>query len=99
VKTRSNQTTAAILELPAGLEPRPDQLEELKQAGTLDYYETHPRELIFYRRGLAPKRHIAWKLDLTAVPGRYTGPAPRTYLHYTPENKQWCDPLAIEISR
>ena len=34
--------TVAILGLPAGLEPRPDQLEELKKAGTIDYYETRP---------------------------------------------------------
>ena len=32
--------TVAILGLPAGLQPRADQLEELKQAGTIDYYET-----------------------------------------------------------
>lgn len=92
--------TVAILGLPAGLEPRADQLEELKRTGTMDYYETRPREVIFYWRGLAPKRHISMKLDLTAaVPGRYTGPASRAYLYYTPENKQWCDPLAVEISR
>jgi hypothetical protein len=43
---------------------------------------------------------VAIKLDLTAaVPGKYTGPASRAYLYYTPENKQWCDPLAIEIAR
>jgi alpha-2-macroglobulin-like protein len=92
--------TMAILGLPAGLEPRPDQLEELKKGGTVDYYETRPREVICYWRGLAPKRHVSLKLDLTAaVPGRYTGPASRAYLYYTPENKQWCDPLAVEISR
>jgi hypothetical protein len=92
--------TVAILGLPAGLEPRPDQLEELKKAGVMDYYETRAREVILYWRGLAPKRHVALKLDLTAaVPGRYTGPASRAYLYYTPENKQWADPLAVEISR
>jgi uncharacterized protein YfaS (alpha-2-macroglobulin family) len=92
--------TVAILGLPAGLEPRADQLEELKRAGTMDYYETRPREVIFYWRALAPKRHVSLKLDLTAaVPGRYTGPASRAYLYYTPENKQWCDPLAVEIAR
>ena len=32
--------TVAILGLPAGLQPRADQLEELKKAGTIDYYET-----------------------------------------------------------
>ena len=51
--------TVAILGLPAGLEPRADQLEELKKAGTMDYYETRAREVIFYWRGLAPKRHAS----------------------------------------
>ena len=35
--------TVAILGLPAGLQPRADQLEELKKAGTIDYYETRAR--------------------------------------------------------
>jgi hypothetical protein len=91
--------TIAILGLPAGLEPRPDQLEELKKAGTVDYYETRAREVIFYWRSLAPKKQIAWKLDLiAAVPGKYTGPASRAYLYYTPEQKQWVEPLEVEIS-
>ena len=38
--------TVAILGLPAGLQPRADQLEELKKAGTIDYYETRAREVI-----------------------------------------------------
>jgi uncharacterized protein YfaS (alpha-2-macroglobulin family) len=92
--------TIAILGLPAGLEPRADQLEELKKAGTIDYYETRAREVIFYWRSLAPKKQIALKLDLiAAVPGKYTAPASRVYLYYTPEQKQWADPLAVEISR
>ena len=92
--------TIAVLGLPAGLEPRPDQLEELKDAGTLDYYETRAREVICYWRSLAPKQQVTVKLDLVAaVPGRYTGPASRAYLYYTSEQKQWCDPLEVEITR
>jgi len=92
--------TAAILGLPAGLEPRPDQLEELKKAGTIDYYETRAREIIFYWRSLAPKKKVTWKLDLVAaVPGKYTGPASRAYLYYTAEQKHWVEPLAVEITR
>jgi len=92
--------TIAILGLPAGLEPRPDQLEELKKAGTIDYYETRAREVICYWRSLAPKKKVTVKLDLVAaVPGRYTGPASRTYLYYTSEQKQWADPLRVEIAR
>ena len=92
--------TIAILGLPAGLEARPDQLEELKKAGTIDYYETAAREVICYWRSLAPKKEVSIRLDLVAaVPGRYTGPASRTYLYYTSEQKQWADPLQVEITR
>jgi len=92
--------TVALLGLPAGLEPRPDQLDELKEKGTIDYYETRPREVICYWRSLAPNKKIEVKLDLVAaVPGRYTGPASRAYLYYTSEQKQWADPLEVEITR
>jgi len=92
--------TIAILGLPAGLEARPDQLEELKTAGTIDYYETRAREVICYWRSLAPKKKVAIKLDLVAaVPGAYTGPASQTYLYYTAEQKQWTEPLGVEIAR
>ena len=40
------------------------------------------------------------KLDLVdAVPGQYTGPASRAYLYYTADQKQWIDPLVVEITR
>ena len=89
-----------ILGLPAGLEPRADQLKELRDAGRFDYYETRAREVILYWRDLAPSEVVDLQLDLVAaVPGKYTGPASRTYLYYTAEQKQWCEPLAIEITR
>jgi len=92
--------TVALLGLPAGLEPRPDQLDELKEKGTIDYYETRPREVICYWRSLAPKKKVEVKLDVVAaVPGRYTGPASRAYLYYTSEQKQWADPLEVEVLR
>ena len=92
--------TVAILGLPAGLEIRPDQLEDLKKSGTVDSYETRAREVICYWRCLASERKITLKLDLiAAVPGSYAGPASRAYLYYTAEQKQWCDPLAVEITR
>ncbi|MBN2579223.1 MAG: hypothetical protein JXB10_09550 [Pirellulales bacterium] len=92
--------TVAILGLPAGLEPRPDQLEELKKSDVVDFYETRPREVICYWRSLAPKRNVQVKLDLlAAVPGRYTAPASRAYLYYTPEQKQWCEPLKVMIGK
>ena len=92
--------TVAILGLPAGLQPRADQLEELKKNGTIDYYETRAREVICYWRSLAPKKRIPLKLDLVAEwPGKYTGPASRAYLYYTAERKHWAEPLSVTIER
>lgn len=92
--------TVAVLGLPAGLEPRVEQLDELKKTEKFDYYELRARELIFYWRTLAPNAGHAWNVTLTAtVPGRYTGPASRTYLYYTAEQKMWTPPLEAEIAR
>ena len=92
--------TIAILGLPAGLEPRAGQLDDLKKAGTIDYYETRAREVICYWRSLTPHQRIPLKLDLVATcPGQYTGPASRAYLYYTAEQKQWCEPLQATITR
>lgn len=92
--------TVAILGIPAGLEARTEQLEELRKSKRVDYYETRPREVIFYWRSLAPKQTIDVKLDLIAeIPGKFTGPASRAYLYYTAEAKQWARPLTIAIAR
>ena len=92
--------TVAILGLPAGLQPRADQLEELKKTGAIDYYETRAREVICYWRSLAPKQRIPLRLDLIAEwPGKYTAPASRAYLYYTAEQKHWAEPLAVKIVR
>ncbi|MEX2140226.1 MAG: MG2 domain-containing protein [Pirellulales bacterium] len=100
-KTNHGQPmTVAILGLPAGLQPRADQLEELKKAGTVDYFETRAREVICYWRSLAPNKRVPLRLDLVAEwPGRYTGPASRAYLYYTAEQKHWVAPLAVKIAR
>ena len=92
--------TVAILGLPAGLEVRHEQLEELKTARLVDRYETRPREVVCYWRALAPRKTVELNLDLiAAVPGKYTGPASRVYLYYTSDQKCWAEPVAIEIGR
>jgi hypothetical protein len=100
-KTEQGQPmTVAILGLPAGLQPRADQLEELKKAGKIDYYETRAREVICYWRSLAPNKRVPLKLDLVAEwSGKYTGPASRAYLYYTAELKHWAAPLTVEIGK
>ncbi|MCO6458097.1 MAG: hypothetical protein J5I93_22565 [Pirellulaceae bacterium] len=96
--------TVAIVGLPAGLEPRVERLDELREAGSFDFYEIRGRELVFYWRGLSDKSHgeraIKFEIDLLAeIPGTYTGPASRAYLYYTGEQKTWVEPLRVEIAR
>ena len=95
--------TVAIVGLPAGLEPRVEHLEELKEAGQFDYYELNAREIVFYWRDLSPEttgdEAIDFDVDVIAeIPGRYTAPASRAYLYYTAEQKHWVTPLAVEIA-
>ncbi len=95
--------TVAIVGIPAGLEVRADQLKELQEAGLFDYYEMDAREVVCYWRSLGPdvrdEQKIAFDLELIAeIPGKYEGPASRTYLYYTAEQKHWVDPLQVEIA-
>ena len=93
-------TTVAVLGLPAGLEFQLNQLEDLVRSGTIDYYETRAREVICYWRTLAPSEQVRLTLDLiAAVPGSFTGPPPRVYLHDDPERKSENAPLSVEITR
>ena len=90
--------TVAIVGLPGGVEPRAEQLDELREQGRFDYYELRGREVVFYWRTLAPRAVHEVSFDVTAtIPGKYTGPASRAYLSYTAEQKRWIEPLAIEI--
>jgi len=92
--------TLAIIGLPAGLQPQPKQLEQLRKSGTIDYYETRAREVICYWRSLAPNKKVDIGLDLVAQwPGHYTGPASRTYLYYTPEQKSWMPALSVDVNQ
>jgi hypothetical protein len=104
ISDKGQPMTVAIVGLPAGLEARTQQLEDLKKSGKFDYYEVNARELIFYWRSLGPDvkgdAQISFALDLIAeIPGHYTGPASRAYLYYTAEQKHWTDPLSVEITR
>ncbi|MFA6558116.1 MAG: hypothetical protein WCT03_16985, partial [Candidatus Obscuribacterales bacterium] len=92
-------TPVAIIGIPGGLEPRHDQLKELVKKGTIDAYEVRGREVVLYWRTLPAEAKIEIPLSLiAAVPGTYTGPASRTYLYYTDENKQWVDGVMVDIA-
>ncbi len=91
--------TIARVGLPAGLEPRAEQLDELKKAGAFGFYELRSREITLYWRGLAPRAERVVELDLVAaIPGRFEGPATSAYLYYGDEHKHWTAPTQIEIT-
>lgn len=91
--------TVAVIGLPAGLEPRTEELNELRDAGAFDYYELRPREILCYWRTIHPQADRRFAITLTAtIPGEYTAPASRTYLYYTAEQKHWTDPLRVKIT-
>ena len=82
--------TLAIVGLPAGLEAPREVLEDLREAGRFDLWETRGRELVLYWRDLAPGETKACDVDLLATtPGATRGPASRAYLYYGPDSKRW----------
>ncbi len=90
--------TVAIVGLPGGLESRADQLKELVKQGKIDFFETRGREVVLYRRCMAPEEKSSFVLSLVAaIPGTYTGPASRAYLYYTDEDKAWIEPLKAKV--
>jgi len=91
----------AIIGVPAGMRVPTDmkQLTDLREKGTIAYFETRGRELVLYWRELAPEQKIALTVDLVCdVPGTYRGPASRGYLYYTADHKHWVEPLAVKIA-
>jgi hypothetical protein len=92
-------TPIAIIGLPGGLEPRHDQLKELRKAGTIDAYEVRGREVVLYWRTLAAGETRDLPLSLVAaIPGEYTGPASRAYEYYGDEWKTWAAPLQVTVA-
>lgn len=92
-------TPMAIIGLPAGLELATTVLEDMHKAEKFAFWELKGRELILYWRKMDAGAKHELTFDLTArVPGTSTGPASRTYLYYTPDQKRWAAPLTIEVT-
>lgn len=90
----------AVIGVPAGMKVPTDmkQLIDLREKGTISYFETRGRELVLYWRGLGPEQKINVSIDLVCdVPGEYRGPASRGYLYYNADHKHWVEPLTIKI--
>lgn len=98
--TTGQPMTIARIGIPGGLSPQQWQLDALKEQKLIDFYETRPREVAVYWRGLPPSATMNIGLDLVAtVPGTYTGPASSAYLYYTDDRKDWSDGVRVEIAR
>ncbi len=89
----------AIIGVPGGLEVRQDQLKELVKAGRIASYEVLGREVVLYWRELEGGKTIELPISLVAeIPGRYTGPASRSYLYYGDEHKHWVPGLSCTVA-
>ncbi|MFK7740809.1 MAG: MG2 domain-containing protein [Planctomycetota bacterium] len=92
-------TPMATLGIPAGLEVPTKVLIDLQKAGRFAFWELTGRELVLYWRALDPEQSVDFTIDLIArVPGKTVGPASRTWLYYTPDQKRWAAPLEIEVT-
>ena len=92
--------TLARVGIPGGLGFQTWQLDELKDKGLIDFFETREREVVLYFRSMGPKAVKEIDLDLLArVPGTYVAPASRAYLYYTDEHKHWVPPVQVAVTR
>jgi hypothetical protein len=90
--------TLARIGIPGGLAFQTWQLKELKDKGTIAFYETRAREVIVYLRQMAPNESVTVPVELqAAVPGEYTAPASSAYLYYNDEHKTWVEPVKVHI--
>lgn len=88
----------SIIGIPGGLEVRHDQLKELVKAKKIAAYEVLGRDVVLYWRELAADAEVRLPISVTAaVPGEFTGPASRTYLYYTDEDKHWVKGMNVSI--
>ena len=84
--------------IPGGLSYQVWQLDELRERGVIDFYETREREVIVYFRDMAPKEVKKVQLQLLAsVPGRYVSPESSAYLYYTDEYRHYAAPTRLQI--
>mmetsp|Transcript_2028 Transcript_2028/g.5203 ORF Transcript_2028/g.5203 Transcript_2028/m.5203 type:complete len:223 (-) Transcript_2028:134-802(-) len=83
--------TILQLGIPAGCEPRADQLAELRRSGRVAHFETQPNKVIIYLDGLrANSGPLSLPVELEArIPGRYTAPASAAYPYYHAEQRVW----------
>jgi len=98
-KTNEGQgMTLAKIGLPAGLEARVDQLQEMVDEGLVDFYELEPDAVVLYWRDMAPEeQHNVTISTVGQIPAKSKGPASSGYLYYEDENKHWIESMKVEI--
>lgn len=98
VESKGQPMVLARVGFPGGLTSQTWQLDELVEQGVVDFYETRPREVILYWRGMEPGETKSVDIDLLArVGGDYEAPASTAYLYYTDELRHWAEPLSISV--
>lgn len=89
----------ALIGLPAGLEPRGEQLQQLKKQAAVDQFAIGPRQVALYWRTMSGRQKIALRLELVAsASGRFQGPASMGYLYHSPDARSYAAPLALEVA-
>ena len=81
----------AVIAIPGGLEPRYEQLKELRDAGTIASYETRDNTVVLYWRGLDANASVTVNISLTATfQGKYAAAASRAYPYYDDKEAVYC---------
>lgn len=91
--------TIAIIELPAGVTVKPEELILLKKKGIIDFYEITNTTLVLYFEEIDARQHIEVLLPvLCQVKGSFYMRPSCIYNYYQPENKTYflSKPLRIE---
>ena len=90
----------AVVALPAGTEPRQEQLTELRKSGQIAAYELRDNAVVLYWRGLSPRESRTVPLSLTAaIPGEFTAAASSVYLYYNDSEKGYVPGVKVDVHR
>jgi len=86
--------TVAVVGIPAGLTPKPSQLQALVHSGAVDAWETRGREMVLYWRQFAPGQLRKLRIVLSAqAAGIFDGPTSRMYLYYDEAIRTYAAPV------
>jgi hypothetical protein len=94
------QYVVAEIGLPAGLTPKLEQLDALRNQSQIDHFETRARTIVPYFRQLAAGETRELSFELQAVaPGQFTSPPSSAFLLNEPKLRNWAAPTKVEVVR